>query len=200
MKLTEEDKSMAVSKIEKITNQLTDAYLENNISDMNGFMEIKKLTLWIVGLATALELYLLNLYSLGDVIGISKFLFISSIALFLLNSIGALYLNKMVTYLYVASLKKQRDFNLQRVLILNSIDLGLQLKNDLLSDLKSKELPLKLVNLSYLANKKETNKTATESNKSIVKIAKRFVNLSDGYASYLLILQLLVSIVLFLLN
>ena len=63
----------------------------------------------------------------------------------------------------------------------------------LLVDFESKELPKELINLAYLKKKKDANKC-------VMKMANWLVNLSDGNASYLLILQLIVSIVLFLMN
>ena len=193
MTFAEQKMDETFSKIEKITNQLTDAYIQNSVSEMSALLERKKLTLWIVGLATALEVYLLNQYSWTDVKGFSAFLFVSSVVLFLLNSVGALYLNKMVTYMYVTGLKKQRDLNLQRVVILNAIDLDLPLKDKLLLDLNSKELPLKLIDLNYLEKKHKPNEWAT-------RIANKLVDLSDGNASYLLILQLIISFILFLIS
>lgn len=188
---TDSERKEVFSQIEKITNQVTDAYIQNSVSDLNALLERKKLTLWIVGLSTALEVYLLNQYSWSNVNGFSAFLFVSSVVIFLLNSIGALHFNKLVTTMYINGLAKQKNTNLQRVKILNALELNSSLVEKLREDFLSEELPIKIIRLEYL-DKKETV------NKSILKLANWLITKSDDNASYLLILQLIVSTILFL--
>ncbi len=193
MKLTEKQLDEAKSKIRTIANQVTDTYTQNNTSDMNVLMEKKKLTLWITGLATALEVFLVNRYSWNELNGVLVILFIASIVLFMMNALGTLYLNKIVTNLYFQSSKKCQQFNLQRLKILIALEQNDSLQDQLLKDFESRELSEKLIDLDYLEGKKF-------SKKSILKLGRFLTLNSDDNASFLLILQICVMIALFIIS
>ena len=179
------------SKIEKITNQVTDVYIQNIRTELSALMEKKKLTLWITGLGTALELFLLNGQVWSSMSVISATFFIVAGALFLINAISTLYFNKMFTTLYGAQTGLQLDYNLQRLKILNSLIIKDSLRERLTIDLESNQLPERIVDFAYL--KKEPLQ-----GKSILKLSKWMVNRSDGNATFILLFQAVITLLFFL--
>lgn len=193
MKLIKAQRELEKSKIEKVTNLVTDALIESKASDMSGLMEQKKLTLWILGLATAAALFLVNRYSWSAVSGFSAFLFVSAIVLFFLNVIDTLYFYRLFTSLFIYDLSAQRRYRMQRMTVITALELDTSLCQVLVEDLQEDTLIIKLKGLKY-HDKGEPHKGW------IFTIGKILLGKGDEVASYLLILQLGVSLLLFLLN
>lgn len=192
MKLTPEHLKDTTAKIEKITNQLTDTYMRAYSADLIAMFEKKKLSLWIAGLATGLELFVLNHFNLSELNGLSGFFFYFANCVFLFHSLWIVMVYKLWTNLNNLYLEIQKSYDFQRLNVLNSLTLENDLSFDVKADFESNEFTSKLTKLDYFGKKKLLNNF-------ILKFAKWSLFKSDSGAFVLLIFQLIPSIIFYLL-
>lgn len=182
MQLTEEE-----ILIEKQIHSTTDHFIQNVERDMKHIEERRKLTLWIIGVSTALEIFIATKYSWSKLNCFGATLYVISGVAFLWNSIMSVKVYQMATELIGMHLKQQSKFNNQRILMINTLGRNNSTTQQLIEDFRSGELVLKIIDLLYF----KTKNTLSE---PIAKLAKRLMHFSDVYPAYIFIFQAIVTL------
>lgn len=178
-------------KTERFIEIVTDASVQHLESEIKSLSEKRKLTIWIAGLATALEVYILNRFSSVSIEGFNSFLYYTAGVTFLHNAFTALTTYRMTTDLVHLHLKQQDRYRYQRILILAALDRNNEFSQTIIQDTESAVFVLKLQELNYFNGKKAIDSP-------YVKLGKRLVHYSDKSASWILLIQLFASVILLL--
>ena len=176
--------------IEALINLATNICIQNRESEIQQIDNEKKLILWIAGLATGLEIFILSNIKWSSLSCFASSLYIISSLAFIYNAFLALVSYQMVTRLQSLDIRIKRSYNKQCLFLTGILYSNLPKTEELLKDLESGEITLKLKNLEYLGNN-----GLLQSN--IIKLAKRMNSIIDDSASKVLIFQFIVSICLF---
>jgi magnesium-transporting ATPase (P-type) len=120
MQLTNEQFQQATSKIEKITNQMTETYIRYYETEIKFIQEKAKLSLWIIGLSIGMELFVLNKIEVGVLSNFfNAILFYSIGAIFMINAFIGLLLRLKQTRLlnHLLSIQTQYDYQCTNILL-----------------------------------------------------------------------------------
>jgi hypothetical protein len=177
------------NKIERLIEIATEVSVEHLESEVKSLGEKRKLTLWIAGLATALEVYVLNRFSSNLPVGFYSFLYYTAGVVFLHNALTALTTYRMTTNLVDLHLKQQDRYRHQRLLLLTAIDRDNAFTQTIIQDYGTAALAQKIRDLDYFNGKKVLGST-------YAKLGKRLVHYSDRSASFFLTMQVVSSLIL----
>ncbi|MES2556109.1 MAG: hypothetical protein V4604_08160 [Bacteroidota bacterium] len=184
MQLTEEE-----IQIEKQIHSTTDHFIQNLERDIKHIEERRKLTLWIIGVSTALEIFIATKFSWSKLNCFGGTLYVISGVLFLWNTIMSVRVYQMAINLLSIHLDQQSKFNYQRILMINDLGRNNSFTQQLIEHFKSGELVLKMKDLFYL-------KTKNILSEPIPRLAKWLIEISDENPAYVFIFQAMVTVVL----
>ncbi len=176
--------------IEKLINLVTDTCIQNKESEIQQIETMKKLNLWIFGLATGLEIFTLSNNKWEYLNGFSSWLFVFAGLTFIYNAFLALVVYQMVTRLQSVDSKLKESYNYQRLLLISALYSNFSNVEELRKDLESGELTTKLNGLEYFGRKDLLKN-------SIIKVSKRMSTVIDQSASKVLLAQFIISACLF---
>lgn len=179
--------------VEKLIYTATNSYIENKELEIRESENVKKLNLWIVSLTTAIELFLINTISYSEIRGFTKFLYISTVAIFIYNSIIGLYIAKMVVNSNNLESKYQRYLNEQRISMINVLNTHSDIRNNMLDDFYSEKLTEKIKQLHYY-------KQLHPLEKVLNLLGKGFNNYMEGSLTIALMIQFVAAALIFFMN
>lgn len=194
MQLTQAQFKQATSKIEKITNQMTETYIRHYETEIKFIQEKAKLSLWIIGLSIGIELFVLNKIEAGVLSNcFNAILFYSIGAIFLLNAFFGLLLRLKQTRLMNHLLSVQTQYDYQRTAILLNLEPDCKLLPELIKDFENGDFSSKIMNIKYIESQVDKNDPLSLE-------ASDFILKSDNWPSALLVLQAILTIVFFILT
>ena len=191
MKLTQEQFIQATSKIEKITNQMTDTYIRHFETEIKFIQEKAKLSLWIIGLSIGMELFVLNKIDVGVLSNFfNAILFYTIGAIFVINAFIGLLLRLKQTRLMNHLLSVQTQYDYQRTKILLNLEPDCELLPELLKDFQDGSISDKIMNIKYID-------AQVEKDDPLSLDARNFILKSDNWPSTLLVIQAILTIIFF---
>jgi hypothetical protein len=183
--MTEEE---AFKEIEKISTQTSDTYIRHYETEVKFLQEKAKLTLWIIGLSIAMELFLINKIKPENLDGISSKIFFGVISsLFIINCLYGLLTRLKQTRLMNHLLSIATSYDYQKTEIILNLKNTSELGKLLLKDFGEGIGTNKLKDLEY-KNQKELK------NDPIIESDRNFLFKSDNHPTTILVIQAILTI------
>lgn len=191
MQLTQEQYKEATTKIEKITNQMTETYIRHYETEIKFIQEKAKLSLWIIGLSIGMELFVLNKIEVGVLSNcFNAILFYTIGAIFVVNAFLGLLLRLKQTRLMNHLLSVQTQYDYQRTKILLNLEPDCKLLPELIKDFKDGSFSDKIMNIKYI-------EAQVDKDDPLSLEASNFILKSDNWPSTLLVIQAILTIIFF---
>lgn len=191
MQLTQEQFKEATSKIEKITNQMTETYIRHYETEIKFIQEKAKLSLWIIGLSIGMELFVLNKIDLGVLSNcFNAILFYIIGAIFVINAFLGLMLRLKQTRLMNHLLSVQTQYDYQRTNIVLNLEPDCKLLPVLIKDFEDGSFSDKVMNIKYI-------EAQIDKDDPLSLEASNFILKSDNWPSTLLVFQAILTIIFF---
>lgn len=191
MQLTQEQFTQATSKIEKITNQMTETYIRHYETEIKFIQEKAKLSLWIIGLSIGMQLFVLNKIDVGVLSNcFNAILFYTIGIVFVFNAFIGLMIRLKQTRLMNHLLSVQTQYDYQRTNILLNLEPDCKLLPELIKDFQEGSFSDKIMNIKYI-------KTQVDKDDPLSIDASNFILKSDNWPSTLLVIQAILTIIVF---
>lgn len=191
MQLTQEQFLQVTSKIEKITNQMTETYIRHFETEIKFIQEKAKLSLWIIGLSIGMELFVLNKIDVGVLSNcFNAILFYTIGIVFVFNAFIGLMIRLKQTRLMNHLLSVQTQYDYQRTNILLNLEPDCKLLPELIKDFQEGSFSDKIMNIKYI-------KTQVDKDDPLSIDASNFILKSDNWPSTLLVIQAILTIIVF---
>lgn len=191
MQLTQEQFKEATSKIEKITNQMTETYIRHFETEIKFIQEKAKLSLWIIGLSIGMQLFVLNKIDVGVLSNcFNAILFYTIGIVFVFNAFIGLMIRLKQTRLMNHLLSVQTQYDYQRTNILLNLEPDCKLLPELIKDFQEGSFSDKIMNIKYI-------KTQVDKDDPLSIDASNFILKSDNWPSTLLVIQAILTIIVF---
>lgn len=193
MKLTQEQFLQATLKIEKITNQITETYIRHYETEIKFIQEKAKLSLWIIGMSIGMQLFVLNKIETGILNNcLNAILFYAIGIVFIVNALIGLLLRLKQTRVMNHLLSIQTQYDYQRTNILLNLEPDCKLMPELIKDFQNGEFSDKIMNIEYIEAQIDKNDPLSIRDSG-------FILRSDNWPSLLLVIQAILTIILFVL-
>ncbi|WP_341902254.1 hypothetical protein [Fluviicola taffensis] len=181
--------------VENMISSITDSLIQNKALEISETENTKKLNLWIIGLSTGVEMFMLNKISYSETYGFETFLFIVAGAFFMYNAFTGLYMNKTIVTVNNIDIADQRKLIYQKMMMIGLLksNSNSNYAQEMLDDFHSGEMTLKMTNLNYFSSMKKEGEI-------ILRVAKNLNSLSEKYTTIALIIQFSATIILFFIN
>lgn len=191
MQLTQEQFLQVTSKIEKITNQMTETYIRHFETEIKFIQEKAKLSLWIIGLSIGMQLFVLNKIDVGVLSNcFNAILFYTIGIVFVFNAFIGLMIRLKQTRLMNHLLSVQTQYDYQRTNILLNLEPDCKLLPELIKDFQEGSFSDKIMNIKYI-------KTQVDKDDPLSIDASNFILKSDNWPSTLLVIQAILTIIVF---
>lgn len=169
-----------IELLEKTINSTTDNFIQIKEIEIRKMENIQKLILWIVGLSTGLQLFLLNTVSYSQTKGFTSILFVVSLLAFAYNATSGFFNRKTVNSIIKIELSNLQKLNYQKVILLSQ--LNSKNHEDLIKDFDSHIIVLKINDLEYYSEQNPKIKPA-------MNLAKKLSDKMEFYVSIVLVVQ-----------
>jgi|GEM_PF-6915355 len=170
-----------------------DVAVQNIEGDLKALEGKKKLLLWIAGLSIALEIFIVNRYSWQLINGFSAVMFVITSCSFLYIAYLGLVVHQSVVNFQSVLMNRQNEVRHQHLLILSALYSRGPLSSELDSDFQSWQLVLKILDLAYFREPRASKEV-------ILKLAKKLIHRSDEVGAYVLVIQVIASIIILSIN
>lgn len=170
---------------------LTETYIRHFETEIKFIQEKAKLSLWIIGLSIGMQLFVLNKIDVGVLSNcFNAILFYTIGIVFVFNAFIGLMIRLKQTRLMNHLLSVQTQYDYQRTNILLNLEPDCKLLPELIKDFQEGSFSDKIMNIKYI-------KTQVDKDDPLSIDASNFILKSDNWPSTLLVIQAILTIIVF---